>query len=164
MHHADPKALTVQRAEGQAEDRARHRESVLAWLARNGYGRRAHLPPDVARMVRDAGLEPQEVTMQTTTEIPAPKAAHNGNRARRAAPGLPIELVPVDAPPPSMTTATGRWQRLIPQLQAQPGQWFDAGVHSHGGSETLRRKGVEVAKRGVGEPGRCRVYVRWPAD
>ncbi len=151
------------RAQAAAEDQARHRDSLRRWLAANGYGG-PYFPVDVRKMLAEAGLEPEEVTMQTTTEQPAARATHNGHAgARRAAPGPPIMLTPVDAPPPSRSTATGRWLALLPQLQAEPGHWFDAGVHAHGASETLRRKGVEVAKRSAGEAGRSRVYLRWPA-
>lgn len=135
-------------------DAERHRQSVLHYLHQAGYDQGRYLPRDLRALVRSAGLE--EVTMTATVDT---KTRHNGHRAP---PGGPIQLVPVDAPPPAHPHGGGRWQALLPQLQAQPGQWFDAGIHPRGSCDHLRQHGVEVVKRGVGDPAQARVFLRWP--
>ena len=89
----------------------------------------------------------------------APRAPSNGHRPPQA---VAIELQPVAGPPPLPVSSRGRWNAAVAEMQQQPGQWFDAGVHGRNIASLLRKRGLEATYRSTADRRQARIYVRWP--
>ena len=72
-----------------------------------------------------------------------------------------IELQPVPGRR-RCRSAAGAGGSAVAEMQQQPGQWFDAGVHGRNIASLLRKRGLEATYRSTADRRQARIYVRWP--